>query len=268
MYFREISGVARYLSILLLLLLAIPTWAQDEEESSTFVIESTVFRLKDHFQRPYNLEPGRSWLAVRAVVGDEQTADLKGFDTLSASGIEYPLVGDPIEPLTFPLTHGEATVQFVVFSDPGRNPVAYRIKLIEERDGAKYEYALSGGSWLAGNNATEDELKTEQVAPRANWEWGILVVFPLVAAVLIYWWFGRLLFRRFLFHRHMAVNSAVSLSNLLVILGWLTLAVITPLLYFFPYVVWQQQYWIYLLTCGGYLLLLAIGFSVGLMVTK
>lgn len=253
------------LSIILLLSCVFGAWAQDEPE---FILETTTFSVKDHFKRPYLVEQGTAWLSVRCVTGDEQTADLKGLESLSASGIEYPLAEEETEPLTFPLRDGKAEVQFVVFSDPGRNPVAYRVKLVEEIEGAKRETALTGGAWLAGNNTVEEILQTEKTAPRAQWEWGFLIGFPILAAILIYVWFGRALFRRMLFNRSMKVGSALGTSNLLMILGWLSLAVVTPLLYFFPYVVWQQQYWIYLLACGGYILFISLGFAAGLMVTK
>ena len=232
---------------LLVLLTLGSALAQEEPE---LVLETTVFTVQDHFERPYLVEQGTAWLSVRAVIGEEQTADLEGMDSLSASGIEYPLSEEETEPLTFPLKNGNAEVQFVVFSDEGKNPVAYRIKLVEEVEGTKYETALNGGRWLAGNNTAEEMLQTEKTAPRAQWEWAFLVIFPILAVILIYVWFGRLLFRRMLFHRNMAVGSALGTSNLLLILGFLSLGVVIPLLYFFPYVVWQQQYWIYLLVCG------------------
>ncbi len=265
-HFWESSPVRRFwLSIFLVVLCGLGAWAQDEPE---FMIETTTFNLKDNFERPYLVEQNTAWLSVRCVTGDEQTADLKGRDSLSASGIEYPLTEEEAEPLTFPIRDGQAQVQFVVFSDPGKNPVAYRIKLVEETEGSKRETPLNGGSWLAGNNTVEEVLQTNETAPRAQWEWGFLIGYPILAVILVYVWFGRSLFRRLLFNRNMQVGSALGTSNLLLILGWLTLAVVIPLLYFFPYVVWQQQYWIYLLVCGGHLLFVSLGFAAGLMVSK
>lgn len=256
------TGLLRLL--LLLLALAVPSAAQDPE----FTVETTTFSVIDSFERPFLVERDQAWVGARVVTGEDQTANLKGYESLSASGIEYPLEGETIEPLLFPVVDGAAKVQFVVFADPGKNPVVYRLTLIEQIEGTKYERPLVNGYWNAGNQIPEDLLRTEQMAPHANWEWFSLVAFVVVGAILIYLWFGRSLFKRMLFHRAMPVSTAVVASNLGVLGGLVSLAVVAPLLYFFPYVVWDQQYWIYLLVVGGYLLLLSMVYGLGLMMTK
>ncbi|MGE0492539.1 MAG: hypothetical protein AB7S38_25210 [Vulcanimicrobiota bacterium] len=252
--------------LLLVLYLLLPglAWAQDAE----FTLETTEFRVKDNFERPYLVENGKAWVAVRLLTGDDQQAKLDAYEVLSSSGVEYPTKGDPIEPLLFPISDGVAKVQFVVFSDAGRNPISYSLKLVEEEEGKKYESPFLEGAWMAGNQTPSEELQTDRLAPHANWEWMAIVAFALCAAILIYLWFGRSLFGRMLFNRQMTVSSAEAASNMLVLIGWLSLAVVVPLLYFFPYVVWQQQYYIYLLVAGGYILLVGLGYSLGLMMTK
>ncbi len=250
--------------LLLLSLVSGGGWAQEGD----FLLETTEFEVKDQYQRPYLVENGTAWIAVSLMQGDDQQADLQNYPTLSASGIEYATSGDPVEPLLFPISRGVAKVQFVVFNDAGKNPVSYNVKLVEEEDGVKYEYPFMDGVWLAGNQTPAEQLQTARLAPHANWELMAIGIFLLVAAVLIYIGFGRSLFARMLFNRHLAVSSATATSNLLVGLGWLSLAVVAPLLYYFPYIIWQQQYWIYLLTAGGYILVVGLVYSLGLMMTK
>lgn len=256
------TGLLRLL--LLVLALAVPAAAQDPE----FTVETTTFSVIDSFERPFLVERDQAWIGARVVTGEDQTANLKGYESLSASGIEYPLEGDTIEPLLFPVVDGVAKVQFVVFADPGKNPIVYRLTLVEQVEASKVERALLNSHWNAGNQIPEDLLRTEHMAPHANWEWMSIVAFVVVGAVLVYLWFGRSLFKRMLFHRGMPVGTAVVASNLAVLVGLASLAVAAPLLYFFPYVVWDQQYWIYLLVLGGYLLLLSMAYGLGLMMTK
>ena len=245
--------------LLLLLLCAFPALA-DTPKFRTIPLD---VRVNDKFDRPYEVQDNTAYIGVRLAQDEKQTnKEVSQFETLSCAGIEFPRQTQ--EYVKFAVQGGVAKVQFVVFED-NKAPVDYELTLIENNT----FHPLSPAIWQIGTESTNGEVKAEGMrAPHSGREVAIIVAYSLLGMILGYWLLGRVLFARMLRQRHMEVGSALTWSNLLVLFSWTLVAVGTAVMIFFPFIVWQKLYWIYVLVPAGYALVVSTVYGAGHLFTR
>ena len=245
--------------LILLLLCALPALA-DTPKFRTIPID---VRVNDRFDRPYQVQDNTAYIGVRLAQDEKQTnKEVAEYETLSCAGIEYPRQTQ--EYVKFAVQSGVAKVQFVVFEE-NKAPVDYELTLIENNT----FHPLAPSVWQIGTETTNGEVKAEGIrAPHSGQELAGIAVYTLVGMGLSYWLLGRVLFARMLKQRHMEVSSALTWSNLLVLLAWTLAAVGTAIMIFFPYIVWQKLYWIYVLVPAGYALVVTTIYGAGHLFTR
>lgn len=258
---RENAGVLKqyfYLSILLCLL-ALGGWG----DTPKFRNIPLDIRVNDRFERPYEVPDNTTYIGVRLAQDEKQTnKEVANYETLSCAGIEYPRQTQ--EYVKFPLQGGVAKVQFVVFQD-NKAPVDYELTLIENNT----FHPLSPPIWQIGTESTHGDVKAESLrAPHSSKEVAAIVLFTLGGMALSYWLLGRVLFGRMLRQRNMEVSSALGWSNILVLLCWATAFAGTAIMIFFPYILWQKLYWIYVLVPATYALVVGTIFGAGYLFTR
>lgn len=242
------------IALLLLLLLALPGWAQ----SPKFKVLTLDIQLQDKFDRPFLVEENTAWLGVRLAQDEKQTnTEVRRHEVLSSAGIEYPRVTQ--EYVKFPLQKGSARAQFVVFED-NANPVDYELTLIHDNS----FHPVSPSIWSIGTQSVAGEAKAEDLrAPHSKTEMAAMLAFGLVGFGYSYWLLGRVLFTRFLRQKHMEVGTALGWSNLLVLLGWTLVLCGLAVLIFFPRILWDKVYWIYVLVPAVCLLIVSLLYAAG-----
>lgn len=254
-----------FIALLLLCFTALPSFSEDSP-FKTVQIEMSVY---DKFQRPFVAEPESVQLGVRLAQGDSQKCEaVTKYEQLSAAGTEYPRQTEDF--LKFPVENGVARPQFVVFTEAGKNPVDYELVLFvkDKKDSTPYRVAIDPNLWKIGTESQNGDVKAEQRAPHGQDEIMMIGAFTVGGLLFSYLLFGRSAFTRFLHNKRMEVGSALGWSNLLVIFSWLCLFVCTSMLIFFPIIVWQKTYWIYVLVIAGYALLLSVVYGLCLAFTR
>lgn len=232
----------------------------DTPQFRTFPMDIPV---KDKYDRPYEIEDNQAYIGVRLAQDEKQTnKEVSKYETLSCAGIEY--ARQTQDYVKFPLQGGVAKVQFIIFEDI-KAPVDYELALIQDN----VVHPLTPTVWQIGTESTGTEIKAESLlAPHTAKEKAIIALFGVVAVVLGYYLLGRRLFARMLQKRNMDVSSALGWSNLLVVLSWALAGVSVGCMVFFPIMVWQKLYWIYVLVPGAYFLLLGLVYGTGLLATR
>ena len=242
------------------MLLTLAGWA----DAPTFRNITLDIQVLDKFDRPYMVPDNNSKVGVRLAQDEKQNnKEVSQYETLSCAGIDYQRQTQDY--LKFPVQGGVAHVQFVVFQD-NKEPVDYELVLIDEENVIQ---PLSPSVWHIGAESSNGEVKAESLrAPHSSKEVGIIVAYTLVALGLSYWLLGRALFGRMLRQRNMDVSTALTWSNLLVLLAWALAFTGTAVMVFFPMIVWQKLYWIYVLVPAGYALLVATMYGAGHLFTR
>lgn len=245
--------------LLFLLLCALPALA-DTPKFRTIPLD---VRVNDKFDRPFEVQDNTAYVGVRLAQDEKQTnKEVSQYETLSCAGIEYPRQTQ--EYVKFAVQGGVAKVQFVVFEE-NKAPVDYELKLIENNT----FHDISPSIWQIGTESTSGEVKAEGVrAPHSGREVGIIAAYTVFGMILSYWLLGRVLFARMLRQRHMEVGSALTWSNLLVLFSWALVAVGTAIMIFFPFIVWQKLFWIYVLVPAGYALVVSTIYGAGHLFTR
>ena len=213
--------------------------------------------------------PESAVLGVRLAQGDaQQSKAVAQYEQLASAGVEYPKQTD--EYLKFPVENCLAKSQFVIFTDSAKNPVDYEMVLFvkENRDSSPIKVPLNPSSWKIGMESQSGDVAADVRAPHSKREVALIVAFAISGALLSYLLFGRLLFYRLLQNSRQEVSTALGWSNILVIFTWLLLFTCVSLLVFFPILVWQKTYWIYILTIGGYVLLMTLAYGLSLGLTR
>lgn len=272
------NRISRVVALFLLLLgLLGPAPAQEpspspDEESSTFRLEQGQITVLDKFKRPYVVPRGTAYIGVKLALEAEGMSPFVGeHEVLTAQGVDYE-VNPEADWVQFPLDqNGSAKVDFVAFSDPARNPVIYQLAFLRKEGGKLTAVRLSDSIWRAGDPEKLGSKKLSTPghrAPNQPWEWALLAGFTLAGLALTYFLFGRSLFERMLRVKRLEVTSALGYSNLMVIGGLFVVLACALGLFFFPKILWDKQYMVYLVVGGGSLAALGAGYGAGLVLTK
>lgn len=246
--------------LIFLILLTLAAWA-DAPKFRTIPLD---IRVNDKFDRPFEVPDNSAKIGVRLAQDEKQTnKEVSEYETLSCAGIDFPRQTQ--EYVKFPLQGGVAKVQFVVFQE-NKAPVDYELVLIDENN---VVHDLSPHIWQIGTESTNGDIKAEGLrAPHSSKEIAIIVIYSLLGMALSYWLLGRVLFARMLRQRNMEVSSALVWSNILVLLAWVLAFTGTAIMIFFPMIVWQKLYWIYVLVPAGYALLVGTMYGAGHLFTR
>ncbi|MEW6278569.1 MAG: hypothetical protein AB1758_08115 [Candidatus Eremiobacterota bacterium] len=245
-----------------------------DEEPPMFRLEEARIVVVDKHKRPYRVPRDTAWIEVAVDNSEEKvTQAMRDAEVLEASGVRYPVLQEEQEtsdPVRFPLLDGAATVQFVVFEDPELNPVPYKLTLKEKRKGQMVTVPLRNSEWTAGTGTppARSYLTTTRRSPNQKWEWAAVLSFAGISLVLTYLLYGRSLFARMLRGKKMEVSSALGWSNLMILAGLGLILAGSLALYFFPLILWDKQYMIYLLVGGGCLLALLAAYGAGAAMTR
>ncbi|MFN8606505.1 MAG: hypothetical protein U0931_03170 [Vulcanimicrobiota bacterium] len=245
--------------LILLLLCALPALA-DTPKFRTIPID---VRVNDKFDRLYEVQDNTAYIGVRLAQDEKQTnKEVAQYETLSCAGMEYPRQTQ--EYVKFAVQGGVAHVQFVVFQE-NKAPVDYELKLIQDNT----YHDITPSIWQIGTESTNGDVKAEGMrTPHNGKEIGIIAAFVVLGMGLGYWLLGRVLFSRMLRQRQMEVSSALTWSNLLVLLSWGLVAVGASVMIFFPFIVWQKLWWIYVLVPAGYALVVSTIYGAGHLFTR
>lgn len=247
------------LLLFLLVLLGSGAWA----DGPKFKLLPLEIQITDKFDRPFRVADNTAWVGVRLAQDEKQTnREVANHETLSSAGIEYPRQTQ--EYVKFPVQNGVAKVQFVVFEDDN-TPVDYELQLIQDNT----FHPLSPHIWPIGTESTSGEVKAEGLrAPHSKTEIAAIVAYSVIGFAFAYWLLGRVLFTRFLRHKNMEVGAALGWSNVLLLLAWTLALVGIAIMLFFPWILWQKLYWIYVLVPAVYLLLVSLMYGAGHLFTR
>lgn len=244
-----------------LLLLTLASWA----DTPKFRIIPLDIQVIDRFERPFTVKENTAKVGVRLAQDEKQTnKEVALYETLSCANMNYPRQTTEYNKFVVQ-PDGVAKVQFVVFEE-NKAPVDYELVLIDEQNTI---HPLSPPIWQIGTESTHGEIKAEELrAPHSSREIAIIVAFTLVGMGLSYWLLGRVLFARMLRQRNMEVPSALGWSNVLVVLAWGLAFVGAAVMVFFPFILWQKLWWIYVLVPAGYALLIGTIYGAGHVFTR
>jgi hypothetical protein len=238
------------LSLVLILLAAWP--ASADNETPAFKEETARIQVLDNFRRPYVVPAETAWLGVRLARNSDQTPSVKPYQSLATQGLEYPVEGDANAwSNVFPLVDGHADVKFVVFEDA-----------------AKHEVGIFKSLWQAGNGAEHGNMNFGVRRPELTPEKVAIGSFIFVSLIIGYLLFGRELFRRMLFNKRMEVASAVTWSNILVLIFLMLAVVVAVGMYVYPIILWDSLYNIYIVSILGYLAVLLVSYGVATAMTR
>lgn len=257
----------RYLTLLFALLLLTSGHARAQQDE--YALQKVQFELYDVDNRDYRFQSGEAVLAVR-LLGKDSNPGLEGVEAVEADGTSYTVDGTDRE---FEIVGNVAEAAFVVFRDPQREPLNYRLAILLKSDPpVEVPFAEGGDVYAAGPlqegaAPAETRFSTER-APQA-WEYGTLAALGLVGLLFAYLVFGRALFRKMLFGARMPVTAALTLSNLLVLGAIMALLLTVALAWFFPLVSGYQlfgypiPYAGYVYAAVGYLAIVCLAWLVG-----
>jgi hypothetical protein len=233
-------------------------------EGDKFKIVPVNISIHDKFARPYLVEDNTTKLGARLVPDDKQNNfDVKNYETLSWAGIDYPR--NSSEYVKWPVQNGTAKVQFVVLTE-NNTPVDYELVLIDQNN---VVHALQPSVWKVGVESTQGEVHAEDLrAPHAASEIAITAAFAFGSVIFSYWLLGRRLFTRMLRNRNMEVGAALGWSNMALIVAWGLAAIAVAVMIFFPVIVWQKLYWIYVLVPAVYAAIVGLLFAFGQLLTR
>lgn len=249
---------------LLLLLAALPVYAQND---TPFKVTALDINLIDQFQRPFLAEAETAWLGVRLAQGEQQVnKDLANFKQISSGGVEYGVADQEYQ--KFPLRGGIAKAQFVLFKDDAKNPIAYELVMIIKDKNSTDIVRIDPAFWSIRSDSQSGEAKAEHTAPHSQREIAAIVAFAILGCISIYILFGRSLFSRMLYNRRMEVSSALGWSNLLLVVLGLVLLGCVVMVTLFPYVLYQQTYWIYVIVMGSFAALELLIYGIGAAMTR
>ena len=260
------ANVHKLILLFILWTLAVPALSEPTSPFKSVQMEISVF---DRFQRPFVAPPESISLGVRLAQGEAQKCEaVAKYEQLASAGTEYPKQSDDY--LRFPVENGVAKPQFVIFADTGKDAVDYELVLFikEKKDSSTVKVPLNPSLWKIGVNSQRGETATDIRAPHSQDEVFIIAGIVVAGLIFSYLLFGKLGFSRFLHNSRMEVSTALGWSNLLVLFSWLALFVCTSALIFFPIIVWEKTYWIYLLVGGGYFGLLFLIYLLCLAFTR
>lgn len=243
-----------------LLLLTLASWA----DTPKFRIIQLDIQVIDKFDRPYGVKENTAKVGVRLAQDEKQTnKEVALYETLSCANLNYARKTDEYNKFVVQ-PDGVAKVQFVVFEE-NKGPVDYELVLIEDNT----FHQLSPPIWQIGTETTHGEIKADELrAPHSSKEIAIIAGFTVVGMALSYWLLGRVLFARMLRQRNMEVPSALGWSNVLVLLAWALAFVGVAVMVFFPFILWQKLWWIYVLVPAGYALLIGTMYGAGHLFTR
>ena len=258
---------ARLLCVLLLCLLGPAAAVADDATVQTGLrLEAVDIHIVDTYGRAWYAPADSVWLGIRLGGGENKSESLAGYTSLSAQGLQYDVDSDRY--VQYHLEDGTAHTQFIVFEDASKNPVNYELTLFEKTsDGGKRQIALSNNLWQAGMGQG-GTMKARARRPLITVEKVALASFVAITLVVGYLLFGRLLFRRMLFSKRMDVGSAVTWSNILVLLFLLLAIAVSAFLYIYPYVLWGNPYSVYAVTGCGYIAFLFLVYGIGCLATR
>lgn len=259
--------VALWAVLACLALVRVQAWC-DEEPATGVKLETAQIRVLDEFGRPYQVPTETAWLGVRLAQGDNQNPTLKGLKTMATEGLEYDVESDEWGNY-FPITDGTAEAKFVVFEDAARNPVNYELGLFERTpSNGKKLVATFKNLWQAGQGAQTGVMKAGVRRPELTPEklaiWGFIIGMGAIA----YGLFGIRLFRRMLFNKRLDVGSAITWSNILVLIFFLLAVIVATLMYLYPRVLWGNLANVYYLSFAGYLVVLFVTYGIGSALTR
>lgn len=249
------------LRLLLLLCLCSWVWA---DEGDKFRIVTLDIAVQDRFERPYVVGDNTTKIGVRLPADDNQNNfDVKNYESLSWAGIEYPRNSQ--EYLKFPVQNGVAKVQFVVLNDSNA-PVDYELVLFDDKNAV---HELRPSKWAVGAESSSGEVKAEDLrAPHSVGELIGICLFGLFGLAFSYWLLGRVLFGRMLRNRNMEVGVALGWSNFSLVLAWAMVGLSVSVMFFFPYILWQKMFWIYVLVPAAYFLVVGVVYGMGHLLTR
>lgn len=247
-----------------LLLLTLFLVGQAGADPEKFRLVPMDIEIKDRFDRPYENDKEDVYLGVRLAQDEKQSNKrVADYTSLQLGSYEFPRVTQEYQKVL--VKNGIAHVNFLTLTDDDA-PVDYELKLIRGGD----MFTLSPTVWPIGTQSqSQGEAKAEGLrAPHSSGEIAAMTGFGIIAFVLSYWLLGRALFARMLEGRGMEVGTAEAASNLLLVTFWGLAAVSIAGMVFFPYIFWQELFWIYVLVPVGYLLLLLVTYALGHLLTR
>jgi hypothetical protein len=244
--------------LLFLLFLTSAGWSQTPD----FRLVTLNIDVHDRFDRPYEVQDNVAWVGARLSQAERQgNKEVARYETLSCAGIEYPR--QTSDYVKFPVQHGMAQVKFVVFEED-KTPVDYDLVLIQDNT----FHPILPEKWSVGADMTHGEVKAEKLrAPHSSREVAIMGVFAVVSLALGYLLFARRLFARML-AKNMEVGSALGWSNLLWLFSWTLTALCISVMIFFPFILWQKLYWIYVLVPAAYAVVVLLIYGLGMLMTR